>query len=255
MNRGIFALCIFLVSFVSLLASAQTLSLVAATGFDKVAAYQEVIEFVSDILTDAGFKVKLVEVPRKRGAFAVDSGEFDALPIRGLDDAKDLPNLIVTSFPLGYTIFRVVSLSSHPKFSESKLQDFSGAIVLNNASLQAEAKRRQLKMNEVNASYPDLVKMLSSKRVEYIIMPEEFIDSILDQNTALKNLLRISKNTFVKTPLYFSMNKKHQALMPKIEKSLRKALQGDLSRYKYIRKSLNKNLERSSAPSPEALKK
>jgi len=222
---------------------ADTLSLVAVNDYKKVEAYKEGVEFVVLAIEDAGIKVKVIEAPRKRGALAVDNGTYDALPFRGLDDAKELPNVITTSFPMAFTIFRVVSLVNNKKFVESTLKDFSGAIVLNNASLESEVHKRSLHVSEVNVNYPDLVKMLMSGRVDYIIVPEELIASLFDQEKSLIKLLKVSDNVFVKTPLYFSMNKKHRGMMAKIEKSLRKALTGDISRYKYIRNSLNRKLE------------
>jgi ABC-type amino acid transport substrate-binding protein len=144
---------------------------------------------------------------------------------------------------VAFTNFRVVSLKNNKKFNEAKLATFSGAIVLNNSSLQSEVVKRTLQVIEVNVGYPELVKMLISERVDYIIMPEEILAGILDQDKKLANSLSMSNNVFIRTPLYFSLNKKHKALMPKIEKSLSKALQGDLRRYRYIHNSLNSKLE------------
>jgi hypothetical protein len=93
---------VFLFLVVLLLSSssfAQTLSLVVVDGYETVDAYKEVVDFVRLAIEDAGIKVNVVEVPRKRGVVSVDSGEYDALPIRGIDDAKSLPNIITQAFP------------------------------------------------------------------------------------------------------------------------------------------------------------
>jgi ABC-type amino acid transport substrate-binding protein len=233
----------FAILFLSLNSFAQTLSLVVVRDYETIAAYKEVVDFVKLAIEDTGIKVKVVEVPRKRGAVSVDSGEYDALPIRGPEDAKSLPNIIISSFPVVFTNFRIVSLKNNKKFSEAKLKTFSGVMALNNSSLQSEVEKRELQVIGLNVGYPELVKMLISGRVDYILMPEEILAGILDQDKTLAKSLNMSSNVFTRTPLYFSMNKKHKDLMPKIEKSLAKALQGDLSRYKYIRNSLNSKLE------------
>lgn len=237
------ALSLLVVFFLSSSSFAQTLSLVVVNGYESVAAYKEVVDFVRLAIEDTGIKVNIVEVPRKRGVVSIDSGEYDALPIRGIDDAKSLPNIITSSFPVAFTNFRVVFLKNNKKFNEAKLATFSGAIVLNNASLQSEVARRGLQVIEVNVGYPELVKMLISERVDYIVMPEEIFAGILDQDKSLAISFSMSSNVFIRTPLYFSMNKKHKTLMPKIEKSLARALQGDLHSYKYIHNSLNSKLE------------
>lgn len=238
-SHGLFILTILLAP----LGSAKPLTLVAATGYEKVAAYKEIIAFTVDVLKDAGLDIKVVEVPRMRGALTVENGEYDALPIRGLEDAKSLPNVLITSFPIAFTNFRIVSMKTNKVFSEKDLKKFTGAVVLNNSSLQKEIGKRQLQVNEVNVGYPELVNMLVLKRVDYIVAPEELIASIQDSDKSLKTKLRIGSNVFVRIPLYFSINRKHRALLPDIEKIYRKILTGDTSRYKYIHDSLNHKLE------------
>lgn len=239
LRRLLFSITLLLTT----LSVAKPLTLVAADGYQKVAAYKEVVDFTVDVLKDAGLEVKIVEVPRMRGALTVENGENDALPIRGLEDAKLLPNVLVTSFPIAFTNFRVVSLKANKAFKEKALKKFSGAVVLNNSSLQKEISKRQLQVNEVNVSYPELVNMLVLKRVDYIVVPEELVTSIQDSDKSLKTKLKVSANAFVRIPLYFSIHRKHRALLPEIEKSYKKFLTGDSSRYKYINDSLNHKLE------------
>lgn len=233
-------------------AKKETLSLLTVPGYSKIPAYKEVIDFITTVAADAGYDVKVMEAPRKRGPYMVSSGEADAMPIRGPDDATDVPNLINSNFPIAFTVFRVVSLQKNAKFDEMNLKNFSGAIILNNSSLQAEEKRRALKLIEVNVEYQGLLKMLLVGRVDYIVMPQEFIHGFIEEDRSLEKTLKVGKHEFVKVPLYFTMNKKYLKVMPKIEASFRKVMKGDLSRFKYIRHSLNQTL--IPHPSPVANK-
>ncbi|WP_155722586.1 transporter substrate-binding domain-containing protein [Bdellovibrio bacteriovorus] len=239
--RSIFLCFVGLVC--SVVSKAESISLVATTGYKDVEAYKEAVEFVADSIQSVGITVKLIELPRKRNAAEVNNGTFDALPIRGLEDAQEFPNVITSSIPVAFTNFRMMWLKDKT-VNGSEIHKYSGAIVLNNATLQARVKKVGLKVTEVNVGYAELLKLLNSKRVDYVIMPEEIIESLKAASPKLAEGVQVSESIFVRTPLYFTMHKKHKDLMVKIEEGLRKSLKGDLSKYPFIRHSLNVKLEK-----------
>ncbi|WP_373999039.1 hypothetical protein [Bdellovibrio bacteriovorus] len=227
----------------SVVSNAESISLVATTGYRDVEAYKEAVEFVADTIQSVGINVKIVELPRKRNAAEVNNGTFDALPIRGLEDAQDFPNVITSTIPVAFTNFRMMWLKDKA-VNESEIHKYSGAVVLNNATLQTQIKKVGIKVTEVNVGYAELLKLLKSKRVDYVIMPEEIIESLKVASPKLAEGVQVSENVFVRTPLYFTMHKKHKDLMVKIEEGLRKSLKGDLSKYPFVRHSLNVKLEK-----------
>ncbi|QDK38649.1 ABC transporter substrate-binding protein [Bdellovibrio sp. NC01] len=240
LKRLLLVVSVFMTAAASAMAK-ETLSLYVTPGYEHIPAYKESIDFISGVVKDAGYEVKLTEAPRKRGPTMVDNGEIDALPIRSAQDFPEAKNLINTSFPIAFTTFKVVALKKNSTFIESQLKKFQGAIVLNNFALKAEGQKRKLNIIEINNEYVDLLKMLQAGRVDYVIMPQEFIHSFLTSDKNLEKSLLVSKKSFVDLPLYFAINKNHKNALPKIEASFRKALRGNTDSLIYIKHSLNKH--------------
>lgn len=217
----------------------EVLSLYVPPGYAELPPYKEAIDFIIKVVNESGYDVRTVEAPRKNGPSLVNAGHIDALPLHSLEDGAGDPNIVNSSFPIAFTISRVLWMKNNKSFQESHLEKFHGAMILNSSAIKTEAHHRKLALLEVDRGYAELIKMLTSKGVDYIVVPEEIIQGFFDAQPDLNKSVSISAKAFVKTPLYFAVNKKNKTALKRIEKQFRKDLSENVDQFKYIKNSLN----------------
>lgn len=212
------------------------LIIATASEMEDNPSYEEMKDFLKEVFKDINIAVEYRTFPLKRGSILADSGKVDGELLRGKSTLQDHANLIKTSFPVIVAPGKIVSMKKNRSFNDKYLEKFKGACLRGNDEIISEARKLNMKM-DLASSTPQLISMLLSERVDYII---GFADVIYHMAGKREDLV-ISKRDFSQVHYHFFLNKKHVELMPSIEKSLKTRIKGNMAKYKHIPALLNKN--------------
>ncbi|WP_413290883.1 hypothetical protein [Bdellovibrio sp. HCB337] len=230
-----------LIVFILLITSwsrAETIVVSVQEDLEKTPPIVELKNYFADALAKEDIHVNFMPLSLERGNFLANKGEIDGELIRTDYVLKNSPNLMITSFPMIYTNFRVVRRKQIKNFKEKNLDTYVGVVFFNSPAVRATIERKKIKVENV-ATLDQVFLLLASERADYTILPDTIIAAARDrQPLAFQNLV-VSKNSFDRSELYFCLNKKNAHLMPKIEKALKRASRGPIWKYRYLPNLLN----------------
>jgi len=195
---------------------AESLSMAKYSGIHHV--FGEEISLLEEAYSQLRIEINWMDIPLKRSMIMVDSGELDAELFRIEAAMVDLHNVLKIDVPIGtYRIFAYSLEANH--FSD--ISDLNGKTVANVRGSKIGhviESRYQMENIEVN-DILSVFKMVSSGRVDYVIYSERVTDDILSQSTAFGNIRKVPVLLF-EVPAYHYINKRHAALVPKLERVL-----------------------------------
>lgn len=207
--------------------------------YSRNQALKEYLEFLSDSLKDAGFKVELKTLQSRRSYDLVTSEEMDSSPYDDLAISEGRDKVISVRFPIIYTKGRIFYRKDSVSFNAKKLNKYTGALSQNNALMDKEAKQRQLKFISTVSPYQS-IQLLLERKIDYFLSIEEVGISAVNSTPEGNSQIKMSDVVFNEAPIYFTMQKKFKKDLPKIEMAFRKHLTGNLSQYPLIKANLNK---------------
>lgn len=216
------------------------LSLASQETFVALPVIVDIKEFITKALKKENIDVTFVPLPVTRGTSLVDKGEIDGEMLRDKDSIEGFKNLVTSTNPLAIVDYVAVYLQSNKKFSHAKMKDLSCATLLNNRTIQHQMDIDKMKCLELK-NLSQIFQMLKARRVDYILMAREVIESYCEKIPDWRKIYAIDEQPFASMPLYLILNKKHAALMPVVEKALRAAIKNDLQNYPRMQKGFNKN--------------
>jgi len=219
-------------------AHSETIVVSVQEDLEKTPPIVELKNYVSEALAKENIQVSYLPFSLERGNFLANKGEISGELIRTDYVLKTSPNLMTTSFPIIHTNFRVVHRKNIKKFDENKLDSYVGVVFFNSPAVRATLEKKKLKM-EVVTTLEQVVLLLASERADYTILPDTIIAAARDQKPQVFQKFEVSKEVFDRQGLYFCLNKKHAALMPKIERALSRASRSPASKYRYLPQLLN----------------
>lgn len=198
--------------------------------YDEIPIYVQYQNFIRESLAELNIQVEFKPIPTMRQFDFVKKGKMDAVMIDNPHLREETPEIISTSFPLLLLKFKIVRRKNDFAFNKKKLDQLEGATVLSWYLLKTEVQRKNLKHIET-PSVQQNIKMLLANRVDYVIAVEGIAKDSLELITSAKEELHIDEQSFVDIPIYFSINKKHAKLLPKIEKSLKRRITKNAAQY------------------------
>ncbi|MBO9668353.1 MAG: transporter substrate-binding domain-containing protein [Bdellovibrio sp.] len=204
-------------------------------------ALTEFHNLVEASLKDAGFKMVLKPIAVKTTYEMLLAGDVDAISYDDLSNRQERDKVISTSFPISSTAAYPFYRKDNP-VSLSQLKKFKGAVSLNNQLVKIEATKQHLKFKGASNPY-HCIQMLVDKEINYCLIIKEVGLSAVNSNPLAKDTIVMGSEKFINIPVHFSMKKSLAAEMPKIEASLKKHLQGDLSKYPLIKDNLFKDFK------------
>lgn len=202
--------------------------------------YSQIRNFVLDSLSAEGIKLNILSLPLERANILSSQGEIDGQLARVADVQKAHPKLRSTKLPYVFVDVKILYLKSQENFEEKNLQKYRGAGLLNNQAVSAAVAAEKLKFTQVS-EIKQVLTMLQSKRVDYVIMPDLVVREMMKQDPKLKDKVKISQRVFVQFPLHFILNEKRVELFPRIKKALREGIRKNRGKYPLIRDYLNTN--------------
>lgn len=205
--------------------------------YEKIPTYIQYQNLIRDSLADLNIQIKFKPIPMMRHFDVVKNGEMDATLFDNPLQRPPSPEVLPTSFPILILKVKIIHRKKDLAFDKNKLEQHRGAFILSWYFVRMEMDRRKLKYIETG-SIQQNIKMLLSKRIDYILASESVAKDSLEMIPLAKEELIIEDQTFLEIPVYFSINKKHAKLLPKIEKALKSHLQGNLNKYPSLRKAL-----------------
>jgi ABC-type amino acid transport substrate-binding protein len=202
---------------------------------------QELQEYIIDALKRENIDVIYLPTPLLRGASLIESGSLDGEMPSSKENLKYFSNITYLKNPVIFTNLKIVYLRANKKYSYENLPNLQGAITLNNTILKDLSDKRSLQTTEV-PTIPQAFEVLEKQRVDYLILSEDIAKGFMKAEPQKGNLFAIDSRFSELVPLYFAINSKKSFLLPKIEKALRAACQGDLQKYPHIKDLINKTL-------------
>ena len=207
------------------------------------AAIVEYIQFLTDSLNDADFKVRLETFQSKRPYDLLVNKQIDSIGYDDLAISEGRDHVITLPFPIVFTYARIFYRADNKDFDVKKLKDYRGALSQNNTVIDKAARARSLKY--ITAGTPfHCVQLLLDRKVDYFLALEEVGLSSIDSMSGAKGKILMSNEVFVETPTYFTFSTSLAKDEPKIEAAFRKRLQGDLSAYPLLKNHLNATLRK-----------
>jgi hypothetical protein len=218
-------------------AAGLTFTIPSIPDYEQIPTYVQYQNFVRDCLADADIQTTFKPVPTMRHVDVVQKGEMDATILDNPHVRPRSAAILSTSFPILVLKYKIVYRKNDPAFNMQKLEQYRGAMVLSWYILKTEVDRRKLKYIETPSIQQNL-KMLLAKRVDYVLAVSGVAKDALELIPSAKENLVVSDSLFLEIPLYFSINAKHAKLLPKIEKSFKNHLYGNLDKYPLIKGTL-----------------
>lgn len=223
-------------------AESKSLSMGLPYHYTRNAAIVEYVKFVTDSLKDAEYDVAIKTFQSKRAYDLVLAKEVDAAAYDDLAIPEGRDKVVTLSFPISFSYARIFYRADNKKFDPKKLKTYKGALSQNNSLIDKEARAQSLKFISAGNPY-HCIQLLLDKKVDYFIAIEEIAKSSIESTPEAKDQIKMSDDTFIKNPVYFTLNKIFQKDIPIIEAAFKKHLQGDLSNYPIIKKHLNTALK------------
>lgn len=163
--------------------------------------------------------------PAKRSLHESNEGKADGEQRRVAGIEKEFPNLIRISTPIAYTHAMAFTKKNGPSINKwADLSELSVGYI--KGSVNSE-KMIKSKVKESVKNGEQLFMKLDAGRNDVIIYPQ--IGECIIKRLNLKN---IKSTSIQKTVLYHYLNKKHQDIIPRVEKVLK-----ELSKEGFIQKS------------------
>lgn len=186
--------------------------------------------YLKSALEKAGIKeIKRVEAPSARNLSMADQGKVDALFGDSALTLSSYKNLIKTKLPYFKLELDVVYLKANSKFDPQKIGKYQGVALLNRPEVMDIITKKGLDIFQT-PSREQALKMLFDKRVDYAIMPLNMLDDYFAADSRLDSTLAVAKNVLPAVHYYFVLHRRHQRLLPAIERSLAEASR-NLSQY------------------------
>lgn len=233
-------LAVSLVSSVSFAKKKEVLRIAVYEHLQTLAKDVGFRDFVVKALEKEDIQLEFYPVPILRAAEMVQDGKLDGQLPSGKDVKKYFPNIIFIEPPLLVSKLMVVYLKSNNEFDINMLSKMQGSIILNHVAADEFAKEKKLQIIEANDPFQAL-ELLEKKRIDYILISDIVFENILRRYPQKKNLLQVDPKPLIEVPYYFSLNRKKEYLIPKIQKALRQAIREDLENYPHIKNIINKN--------------
>jgi hypothetical protein len=224
--------CIFWFSFAnaSPATSGSTFKIVTIEHLELNYTAQKAFDYLKGALENAGIEnIERVDAPSGRTLSLVNQGKFDALFADSSYRLSSYENLIKPRFPYFKVRLDIISLKSNLRFNPKNLEKFHGATLLNRPEIMDLKLKKNYDFYQI-PSIEQAIKMLVEKRVDYIIMPWSMLGGYFAADPSLESRLSLAQNILPDVEYYVVLHKRHQKLLPAIEKSLIAASR-DLSKF------------------------
>jgi len=161
--------------------------------------------------------VEIIDMPGKRSLKESNEGHIDGEVTRITEVSSEYPNLIKVPTPINYIEPSVFSIKS--------LTDISGCQSLKNYRIaivrglkHAELCTKKLSQVKVVNHLTKAFKLLEAERVDIVITSK--INGLYLSNKLGLKTVKIASPSLSHLPVYHFVNKKHKALVPRINKLL-----------------------------------
>jgi hypothetical protein len=221
-------------------ARAIVLEFAVQEGLEKLPPMQELQAFFKGALAKQDIDVIYKPLPLARSSYLLNRDLLDGELVRAANITEDHPNILISSKPFLIVDFHLVYSAKNKTFDESKLAKLKGIILLNSTTTKEAVRDKALRITEVSG-LDQAFTMLMNEHADYVILADPIIAAA--QQTYGEDFKKfiVTKNSFQRVSLYICVSKKNRDLLPRIESAISKASKSDLSKYKLIQDSINKN--------------
>lgn len=189
--------------------------------------YQAMMDFVKSSLQREDIQPTYIPLPLERASQMVNDAELDGEMARTPLKRKTYPNILQSKFPLFYVRYILVHRNGET-INKKNIGNLQGLITLNTRGIENFLDANNIKISDV-PTLESGMKMVMEKRADYIIMSDLVFMGYKAKDKTLT--LDYAKNYVLKVPLYFRLNKKHRALMPKAEAAFKKEKDSNPTKY------------------------
>jgi len=171
-------------------------------------------DLLAKIYQELGFKVEFIPTPTKRGLLLVIAGVVDADSVRGVKTIAAQPNLLRIEPPFNQVVQLLVCKNGIP-CNKDVLFDEKVTILINSGVINDLTQKHVTANLAINEKFDIYLDLIRASRYHYAIYPTE-----------KKNIEKLQQefNLVEMTTLSFHhvVHKKHSALVPEIERLLKK---------------------------------
>ena len=178
-------------------------------------AYTELNKrIMGEVYKRAGMKLDVVLYPAKRALHVANSGEADGELFRIANLNQKWPNLLPVPTPIAY--LEGVVFSNSTRFTTNNWESLRPyTIGIKRGILHAERGTKGMNRQVLDSNY-QLFKALDSGRVDIIVLAR--LNALVEiRKHGFKGLTQLNPPIF-KLPVYHYLHKKHQSLIPKLDK-------------------------------------
>ena len=164
----------------------------------------------------AGIALSFRRLPLPRSPAMANAGEIDGDLCRSERVVSDNPNLVAVPTPVTTKTFAVYS--QHAALARNTRDDISRMrLVYPRGDYTAEASTRD--MNRTEAPNADAALAMLGDRADAAILQYDIVEEILGRPPRRAGITRW-KQAWVSSPVYFILNKRHAALVPRLDAAL-----------------------------------
>lgn len=204
-----------------------------------IPSFQEFVTLTTNALKTAGHSVTAIETPLQRGYEMMSRGQIDAIIFDDQTRTEHRNQLRSISFPILFAEARIYYRSDNRTFSMEALPRLRGLVTLNNAVVLKKSSEDRLTVQSVGST--DMaIKMLMARRADYMIMTTSAGEAAIKKGR-LQGQVISWPEVWLKFPVYFTINKKHESLLPALEQGFKKELKENRDAYPRLKKYLNRS--------------
>ena len=171
-------------------------------------------DLLAKVYQQLGFKVEFLPTPTKRGLLLVIAGVVDADSVRGIKGIAAQPNLIRIDPPFSQVVNLLVCKTGIP-CKKDVLFDKNATILINRGAVNDLSQKHIIANLVINEKFDIYLDLIRAGRYHYAIYPTD--KQYLEKLQQEFNLVELNTSTY-----HHVVNKKHRALVPEIEKLLKK---------------------------------
>lgn len=167
-------------------------------------------EFLKIAYAEIGYETTFKKVPIKRAYINVNEGISDGMVISSKDILRFYKNILIIPEPL--TTIELVAITCREDIDVKNLKPYRIGIL---RGYTITEKKTEKHSRQIVNNHDSLFSMLEANRVDVALAMRRETARFMKKNPQYKNV-RIVEPSISRIPLYHSLNKKHEALIPKV---------------------------------------